>query len=48
MSAVAGFQLTLPERLSVRLDVGWPLTKDDIAPSDGKDVHTWVRVSKTF
>jgi hemolysin activation/secretion protein len=40
-----GVRYDLPESFSVRMDMAWPL---DNTPSDGKNVHTWVKVSKEF
>ena len=40
-----GVRYDLPEDFSVRMDMAWPL---DDTPSDGKNVHTWVKVSKEF
>jgi|GEM_PF-859461 len=45
-SAVAGVQMMLPEAFLFRLEFGWPLS--DLEPTDGKDYHTWMRISKTF
>jgi len=45
-SAVAGIQMMLPEAFLFRLEFGWPLS--DVETKDGKDCHTWMRVSKTF
>ncbi len=46
MSAVAGVQMMLPEAFLFRLEFGWPLS--DLEPTDDKDYHTWMRISKTF
>jgi len=43
--AGAGMRFNLPEDLSVRLDMGWPL---DRTPSDGHHVRTWVKITKGF
>lgn len=40
-----GIRFNLPEDFSARVDFGWPL---DNTPSDGRHLHTWAQVSKSF
>ncbi|MBF0485085.1 MAG: ShlB/FhaC/HecB family hemolysin secretion/activation protein [Candidatus Omnitrophica bacterium] len=40
-----GLRYDLPENFSIRFDMAWAL---DNTPSDGKNVHSWIRVSKDF
>jgi hemolysin activation/secretion protein len=44
-SAGCGMRFNLPQNLSVRLEVAWPL---DNTPSDSDHAHTWVQVTKDF
>jgi hemolysin activation/secretion protein len=44
-SAGFGFRLNLPENFNARVDFGYPIGK---TPSDGKHLHTWVQVTKSF
>jgi len=41
-----GIRFNLPEDLSLRVEVAWPL--DDKTASDGHHVRTWASFSKTF
>jgi len=41
-----GIRFNLPEDLSLRLEVAWPL--ENKTPSDGNHARTWVSFSKTF
>lgn len=43
--AGCGIRFNLPEDFSVRLEFAWPL---DNTPSDGKNLHKWFEVSKSF
>ena len=40
-----GIRLTLPENFFFRVDFAWPVTGK---PSDGRNEHTWVQVTKQF
>ena len=44
-SAGCGIRLNILENLSARYEIGWPLDK---RPSDGKGVHQWIEITKTF
>ena len=44
-SAGCGMRFNLPQNLSVRLEVAWPL---DNTPSDANHTRTWVQVTKDF
>jgi len=44
-SAGCGIRLNILENLFARYEIGWPLDK---TPSDGKNVHQWIEVTKTF
>jgi len=41
-----GIRFNLPEDLSLRVEIAWPL--GDKTPSDGRHAHTWASFSKTF
>ncbi len=41
-----GIRFNLPEDLSLRVEVAWPL--DDKTPSDGNHARTWASFSKSF
>lgn len=44
-SAGCGVRLNILENFSARYEIGWPL---DNKPSDGKNLHQWIEVTKTF
>lgn len=44
-SAGCGIRINLAENFFARYEIGWPL---DGRPSDGKGVHQWIEVTKTF
>jgi len=44
-SAGCGVRINIVENFSARYEIGWPL---DNKPSDGKNVHQWIEVTKTF
>ncbi|MFA5096834.1 MAG: ShlB/FhaC/HecB family hemolysin secretion/activation protein, partial [Candidatus Omnitrophota bacterium] len=44
-SAGCGVRVNLAENFFARYEIGWPL---DNRPSDGKGVHHWIEITKTF
>lgn len=44
-SAGCGVRINIAENLFARYEIGWPL---DQRPSDGKNVHQWFEITKTF
>ena len=44
-SAGCGIRFNLPQNFSARFEMGWPL---DVIPSDGKHIHKWIEISKSF
>jgi hemolysin activation/secretion protein len=44
-SAGCGVRFNLPQNFSARFEMGWPL---DDTPSDGKHIHKWIEISKSF
>jgi len=40
-----GLRLTLPQNFFFRIDAAWPVTGQ---PSDGRNEHTWIQVTKQF
>ncbi len=44
-SAGCGVRVNILENLSARYEMGWPL---DQTPSDGKHLHQWIEITKTF
>jgi hemolysin activation/secretion protein len=44
-AAGVGLRLNLPENFSARIEFAWPL---DNNPSDGKHLHKWIEVTKSF
>ena len=44
-SAGCGIRVNILENFFARYEIGWPL---DQIPSDGKHVHQWIEVTKTF
>ncbi|MFA4854630.1 MAG: POTRA domain-containing protein [Candidatus Omnitrophota bacterium] len=44
-SAGCGIRVNILENFFARYEIGWPL---DQTPSDGKHVHQWIEVTKTF
>lgn len=44
-SAGFGVRVNIVENFFARYEIGWPL---DYKPSDGKGVHQWIEVTKTF
>lgn len=45
ISAGWGLRCNIAEGLSVRYEIGWPLTDESV---DGKDVHQWVELTASF
>lgn len=44
-SAGCGIRVNILENFFARYEIGWPL---DQRPSDGKGVHQWIEITKTF
>ncbi len=44
-SAGCGIRLNILENFFARYEIGWPLDKK---PSDGKNLHHWIEITKTF